>query len=202
MEGTKIRLSEEELELACDPFVLLTKNAVMAKAAELLGVLSEHIQQELTSHNRVITDAIEAGPKISRGENYLGLPYVILDFPRYFREHDVFAIRSMFWWGNFFSMTLHLKGNYREHFRTHLTAALPRMAENGFMVCISEDEWEHHFGVDNYIPLASLEEGLWEDLYNARTFTKLAVKWSVEDWNDVMDSMEIAFAEFRSILGI
>ena len=202
MEGTKIQLSEEELELACDPFVLLTKNAVMAKAGELLGILSEHIQQNLTTHNRVITDAIEAGPKISKGENYLGLPYVILDFPRYFREHDVFAVRTMFWWGNFFSMTLHLKGNFREHFRSHLTAALPRMAEAGFQVCISEDEWEHHFGVDNYIPLASLEEGLWEDLYNARTFTKLAVKWPVDDWNEVMGSMESTFAEFRTILAV
>jgi hypothetical protein len=202
MEVTKIQLSEEELELACDPFVLLTKNAVMTKAGELLGALSEHMQHELHSHDRSITDAIEAGPKVSRGENYLGLPYVILDFPRYFREHDVFAVRTMFWWGNFFSMTLHLKGNYREHFRSKLTVALPGMTERGFHVCISEDEWEHHFGVDNYIPQASLEEGLWEDLYNVRTFTKLAVKWPVDEWNDVPRKMEEAFAEFRTILGI
>jgi hypothetical protein len=32
----------------------------------------------------------------------------------------VFAIRTMFWWGNFFSVTLHMKGNYREHFQEKL----------------------------------------------------------------------------------
>ncbi len=202
MEGTKIRLSEEELELASDAYILLTKNIVMSKAGELLGDLSAHIQHELQSHDRVITDAIEAGPKISRGENYLGLPYVILDFPRYFREHDVFAVRTMFWWGNFLSMTLHLKGNYREHFRAQLTEGLRSMAATGFHVCISEDEWEHHFGVDNYIPLESLGSDSWEELYAARSFTKLAIKWPVAEWNDSLEKMGAAFAEIRRVLKI
>ena len=30
-------------------------------------------------------DIAAIAPKIARGENYLGLPYVMLDYPRYFR---------------------------------------------------------------------------------------------------------------------
>ena len=40
--------------------------------------------------------------KISRGENYRGLPYLILDYPAYFSQKDIFAFRTMFWWGHFF----------------------------------------------------------------------------------------------------
>ena len=33
-------------------------------------------------------------PKISKGENYKGLPYVMLDYPRCFGKTDIFAIRQ------------------------------------------------------------------------------------------------------------
>ena len=54
---------------------------------------------------------VQSTPKIAKGENYLQLPYVLLDYPRCFDKENIFAIRTMFWWGNFFSITLHLSGS-------------------------------------------------------------------------------------------
>ena len=54
---------------------------------------------------------IQSSPKITRGENYQLLPYVILDYPRCFQKEQVFAIRTMFWWGKGISITLHVSGN-------------------------------------------------------------------------------------------
>jgi len=62
-------------------------------------------------------------PKISRGENYLGLPYLVLDYPRLFRPDAVLAIRTFFWWGHFFSSTLQLSGGYKTEFLSRLQAA-------------------------------------------------------------------------------
>jgi hypothetical protein len=203
MESAKIQLSAEELALAIDPGVILIKNAVIARASDLLGDLSAFLQDETRELAHGIADAIDPGPKISRGENYLGLPYVILDFPRYFREHDIFAVRTMFWWGNFFSMTLHLKGNYRGHFRSRLTAAREKLATSGHYIGVAEDEWEHHFGEDNYLPLTDLDEESWERLWNARAFTKIARKWPVSDWNEgVEDRMRETFLDWKQILGL
>ena len=69
-------------------------------------------------------DSLEpASAKISKGEN-MGLPWVMLDYPRLFGQEDVLAIRTMFWWGHCFSVTLHLKGRY-------YGAYLPLLRERG-----------------------------------------------------------------------
>lgn len=203
MESAKIRLSTDELALASDAGVIMTKNAVMVKAGELLGEMASFLQESMKEPTHGLADAIDPGPKISRGENYLGLPYVILDFPRYFREHDIFAVRTMFWWGNLFSMTLHLKGNYRGHFKARLTAAREKLASTGHFIAIAEDEWEHHFGEDNYLPLADLDGEEWEQLWNARTFTKIAKRWPVSEWNEGVEvRMQETFLEWKAMLGI
>ena len=60
-------------------------------------------------------------PKISKGEKYKGLPWVMLDYPRIFGKEDIMAIGTRFWWGHYFSVTLHLKGGY---LRTYLPVIL------------------------------------------------------------------------------
>ena len=62
-------------------------------------------------------------PKISKGENYKDLPYVMLDYPRCFQKEKTIAIRTFFWWGNFFSINLQLSGEYKEQ-------ALPSLQSN------------------------------------------------------------------------
>ena len=32
--------------------------------------------------------------------------------PAVFSKENIFAIRTMFWWGNFFSISLHVSGKY------------------------------------------------------------------------------------------
>ena len=92
-------------------------------------------------------------PKISKGENYKGLPYLVLDYPRYFGKDDHFAIRSMFWWGNFFSITLHLSGIYKKMYENKIEASFTLLKEESFFIGISDDQWEHHFETSNYLPL-------------------------------------------------
>jgi len=96
-------LSTKELELVTNPNIILTKNAIIGKVYDLFGQLSEAYKTVLTNK-----ELLAIGPKIARGENYQGLPWVMLDFPRKFTQSDTMAIRSFFWWGHFFSITLQL----------------------------------------------------------------------------------------------
>jgi hypothetical protein len=114
MNAAKVQLSSAEMTLVCDPAWILTKNAIMTKVVALLAALSERyveVYAPLTGEGGLPPTQ---PPKISKGENYRGLPYVMLDYPRIFGKEDVFAIRTMFWWGHYFSVTLHLKGIYKE----------------------------------------------------------------------------------------
>ena len=64
---------------------------------------------------------------------------------------DIFAIRTMFWWGNFFSITLHLSGIYKTMFAQKIIACYELLKETDFFICVHEEQWQHHFEKDNYI---------------------------------------------------
>src|SRR5215467_7358592 len=108
---TKIHLSSFEMELVNNADWILTKNNILRKVQSML----EQVQNNTVDYSKLYpqlfpTEVKAISPKISRGENYGGLPWMMLDFPRFFAKEDlprsganIFAIRNMFWWGNFFS---------------------------------------------------------------------------------------------------
>jgi hypothetical protein len=119
-QNAKIALSEQERHLLLNKDWILTKRSLMQKADVLLGMALPGIQALVALHDWLPPELVGANPKIHRGENYLGLPYVILDYPAFFSKSGVMALRSMFWWGHFFSVTLHLSGSYKIQFQDRL----------------------------------------------------------------------------------
>ncbi|HUS03429.1 MAG TPA: hypothetical protein VMY77_16935, partial [Chitinophagaceae bacterium] len=102
----KIQLSPEELELVNTTQWILSKHAITKKVYDLFGDLSLELKNEAHSYNYLFPENLQyQSGKISKGENYRLLPYVILDYPAFFWKDRIFAIRTMFWWGNFFSVT-------------------------------------------------------------------------------------------------
>ena len=85
---------------------------------------------ELSEQYRTLGEKY-GSPKISKGENYRGLPYVMLDYPRLFGREEVLAIRTFFWWGHGFSVTLHLKGGYRERISAGIATTLGGIGGGG-----------------------------------------------------------------------
>src|SRR5689334_11584093 len=106
MNEAKIQLSTKEKELVSDANWILTKNAIMQKIKTMLAELMERQKNLCQRHHPLFSkEILSISPKISKGENYHGLPYLVLDCPRYFSIHQTCAIRTFFWWGNFFSVT-------------------------------------------------------------------------------------------------
>ena len=109
---TKITLSAKELDLVCNIDWILTKQAIIQKVYALFGMEAAKMQQIITAAVPSLAGIIDlSGPKITKGENYEKLPYVILDCPRVFQKENTLAMRTMFWWGNFFSTTLSIKSS-------------------------------------------------------------------------------------------
>ena len=184
MDATKIRLSEEEVSLAKNAEIILTKNAVMKKMQGLMEELQSLHETELTGRSFLPSEVRRQGPKISRGENYLGLPYLVLDQPRCFEINHILAIRILFWWGRSFILTLHLSGRHKERFEKKILDAYDQLAAAGFYFCIHEDQWKHHLEADNYIPLSDSTKQEIEALNASRPFLKLAKRIELGDINN------------------
>lgn len=185
-----VKLSKEESELVCNADFILTKNRIIQKVYGLFGELSEEYKRYDSSFT---TEVLSVPPKISRGENYLGLPWVMLDYPRKFSNTDTFAIRSFFWWGKYFSITLQLQGTYKHLFEQKIFHSLHQHSP-GWMVCIADDPWEHHFESDNYVPFSGQAgpEGL--------PFIKLAKKIPLQEWDNSFDFFRKTYCELAGIL--
>lgn len=195
MDEAKIRLSPNEMALITDAGWILTKNDILKKTEQLLGELQLRYQDVLHSYPALPAVILDSSPKISKGENYKGLPYRVLDYPRQFDQQDVFAIRTLFWWGNFFSITLHLSGRYKKQYEKKLITALPLLHEKGFYYCINEDPWQHHFEKDNYLPLTVHDEAVkW---LGDRSFLKLAKRVDLREWDK---SLFILQKDFQTLI--
>jgi len=185
MNPVKIQLSPEELLLVQNADLLLTKNRIIEKVHEMFGSLSLEVQNLFNSYSFLTPEISVVPPKISKGENYKGLPYLMLDYPRYFGKTDTFAIRTMFWWGHFFSTTLHLKGKYKDEFVPGLKEQLSDFAEHHFYLCINQDEWRHDFEADNYIPIRDATEEMVVDNLMIKEFCKISGKIALDQWDEV-----------------
>ncbi len=201
MSQAKIRLSAKETELVTNAEFILTKNEILEKAKQLLLELQEK-QQTYLHHPQLFFDGDELNlsPKISKGENYKGLPYLILDYPRIFKGPDIFAIRTMFWWGHFFSTTLHLSGNYKKAFQEKIIAAYPLLTEKGVFYCINDSQWQHDFETGNYTLLTMENKTVIEKNIREEPFIKLAIKISLHQWDDATDILSNHFREIIEML--
>jgi len=192
---SKVKLSAGELELVTDASFILTKNNIIQKVYTLLGALSEYYVAEIKEYPGEVS-AFTPSPKIARGENYQGLPWLMLDYPRIFSAKDVFAIRTFFWWGNFFSITLQLAGSYHNEYLPQIKKLYEADKKSDWFLGCSDNAWEHHFLPGNYKPLQAFSIQEIERL----PFIKLARKIPLQQWDDASLFLKNSYVEIRSIL--
>ena len=200
MNKAKINLSAAELELVCNTEWLLTKHAVIAKVYNLLGDAAHNMQNTVNKSKHELPEVIlNSSPKISKGENYMQLPYVMLDYPRHFDKEAALAIRTFFWWGNFFSVTLQLAGIHKQNQLQAIKDNFSFLQENDYWVCINTNPWQHHFEDDNYVLLKDVSEREFSAILNRELFVKLAKKIPLSQWQATQDFIEKTFTEMLKL---
>jgi hypothetical protein len=177
-----MQLTEKELSLIQDTDFLLTKSQVLQKVTLLLEDTRDQLKYTISDLGFVFPPDlnIESG-KVSRGENYLMLPYQVLDFPALFSRKDVFAFRTMFWWGHFFSLTLHLQGQLLDHFKGRIWKNREELIGRDIFIGVGDGPWQYHYGSDNYLPYTRDHEKMLRET----KFLKLSKKISLESWRDL-----------------
>lgn len=174
---------------------------------EVVSILSAHfhaLQLELIEqwnaaelHHRFASPA----PKIFKGENYKGYPYLNMDFPRVFGTESIFAFRSMTWWGHPFSFTLHLQGEAYSALAGRLIVNINKLKGKGYYVCVNTSPWEYHFGRDNYLPIDEIN--LSDVPFNPgdkKSFIKLSRRLNLDDYQAIVPFGSETFRELISCL--
>jgi hypothetical protein len=200
-DNAKITLSAKELELVCNTDWIFTKHIIIQKVYQLFGDIIPGLENAWAlTYDCLAKEIFNKRAKISRGENYQLLPYVMLDYPRFFEKNDSFAIRTFFWWGHFFSITLQLSGKYKVQFEKKLLQNFNFLRQNNYWVCVNETPWEHHFSNSNYLPVKDLTEEQFSIILTREPFVKLAKKIPLHLWEIVPEFLINTYGEMIQLI--
>jgi len=174
------KLNKYEFEIIQDKDFLLAKAHALSKIELMLTDTRKKLKKALTQNALPYPKPSDfKTSKISKGENYLGLPYMVLDFPAVFSKDNIFAFRSMFWWANFFSSTLHLQGQFLDHYRNAIIHNFEMLEHQEIYIGVGDTPWHYHYGKDNYKLLGPNHKNHIEKCY----FLKLSKKFSLKEWH-------------------
>jgi len=197
MSDYRIDLSKKEMSLMQNQDFLLSKIEIGKKIEDLMGMVEQKLYPSIQEYPWP-EEVLSKSGKISKGENYRGLPYYMLDFPRRFSKEGTFAFRTMFWWGNFFSATLHLSGKYLERRRQVLLANLENIRSSQAYICVNNTPWEYHYGSDNYQSATQFDSPQLQSLFTTNSFLKISYYWPLEIYPELP---MVVSSTFRQIQG-
>lgn len=165
--------SKKDLDVLSEKDFFFQKKQVTRKIISHLSQLLEKMKGVNEKRSPLFPDGTKLTGKISKGENYQDLPYFVLDYPRLFSRASVCAIRTMVWWGNDISITLHLQGEALEERRKKLSEKINDF--DNYYICIHpRSPWNYHYGNDNYQKIGKIDdEKLSEIIYNKK-FIKIS----------------------------
>ena len=192
-------LSPRELAIVTDKEFILTKHQIIQQVFDLFQQQVPFIQQHLQTfwNSQIGSDSL---PKISRGDHYRQLPFVVMDYPAVFDKQDRVAIRTLFLWGDSFSVTLHVAGKYKMLLWHQILHNLIQNPTLPYYIGVSKNEWEHHFEEDNYLPIFSLSPSSLLKRMEESPFIKIALRYPLAQWNDMAKHFEEAYRNFSELL--
>ncbi len=188
LKDTKIRFTQDDLNFLSNVQLFERKRNMIAKIVEILGELELVFHETAELYSDVIPQkALKKRGKITKGENYKGLPYVILDHPAQFGKEGIFAIRSLVWWGHPVIFTFHISGKYLEANKNHLIQEISKLQNQNLLICINSNEFEHHLEPTNYISLKDffVAGNSINQLLEKKSFLKMACEVPLKDISEL-----------------
>lgn len=157
----------------------------MQKLELRLGELCEYFLSLRSQMDLPFGEVWDVPPKISKGEAYGGLPWLMLDYPRYFKPEGHFAIRIFCWWGNFIGIYWHTSNE---------------MAQKVAELHQDWDGWENGFVNDPYEfqqnPNNMADNGKQQRV----TYYRIAKRYPLTDLDSSMEELQKDYAVLLAVI--
>lgn len=166
--------SNDQLELISDQSYIRRKNELIRMVSNRMARIESEIQEKPIQSLLPQTLRGKRG-KISKGENYLGMPWVALDAPAVFERKSILAFRHLFLWGYSLSVNLHISGHFLEHIEL---AKLKNLKNENWFHLTGADAFLHHYEANIHSPIKELNE----DIIGQQGYLKLVSFTSLKDF--------------------
>lgn len=185
-----------EINLLGNKNLFLAKARITQKLQTALLLVEKLYARELIKYDKKLpAEIVNSKGKITKGENLSASPWMVLDYPKEFSRQNIFAIRTLIWWGKHVSVSLVLSGSYKKLYEQNIFKAINTKPTNLF-VCIGQTPWEHDILPGNFLKAGKLTSKEITEIKN-RSFLKLSFKISIKEIN----SLEVLVLEkFKGLL--
>ncbi|MFM2049071.1 MAG: hypothetical protein RI955_1619 [Bacteroidota bacterium] len=136
-----ISLSDQQKSIWLNTDFFLHKKEITSKIYASGSTIIESIK---TTSFCVNTALQFQNPKISKGENYNNLPWVMVDFPCIFSIENIFAFRMFFLWGTEINFFFLLKGIFLNQCLPYILQNIYKEDFKDVLICKNENLWQHH----------------------------------------------------------
>jgi hypothetical protein len=178
--------NSEELKTLRNQSFFQQKNIITQRFYERFGSLIQTLKNNQNHLKFPYPEGADTSVgRITKGENYQGLPYIVADFPRYFSKKGIFSFRSWFWWGNYVLFIWHISGEYLIKYEDLLLEKFSEFQKNDLYLSIGTDEWQHHLDFENYISMKRVTFLMFERYIKTRSFVKIVQKLDLNDLDNL-----------------
>ena len=196
-----VPIKKSDIHFLKDTGIFIQKKEVTSAVISILERSRKSIKFEIEESGLVLPNDVDViHGKISRGENYKGFPWIVLDYPKHFSKESILVCRTIFWWGNDISFTLLLQGKAFEKREKTILKNIFSLKKKQVLICVHENPWEHHFNKENYVLLDTLEAKQIKNLISEKSFVKLARKLPIAKVNQLPAFCRESFTVFSVLL--
>jgi hypothetical protein len=135
-----MQLSSAELKLVQTSEYPLLKLAAMEKIKHMLQLTANELLLNKAFNHHIGQKQV----KISAGENYLNLPYLVADIPKLTVATPHLHIRLLFWWGNYFAFQFFIDAKQID--ASGLLANIGKA--DGVYILLSDNIWHNNINDD------------------------------------------------------
>ena len=196
MNSTKVSFSDKELALLNEKDFWIERKILSDKLMELLNSVKESIRLTPLFNQIAWLDGTDlTNGKITRGENYLSFPWMVLDFPRLISGDNLLLYRTMIWWGNGCSSSLVVQGGYLNEAKKSLVNQLPDLLSQHILFATATDAWVHNPNDDSNLLMSEITA----EKFPEQNYIKLMKKIPM---NELENLPEISAANFELLAKI
>lgn len=179
-QNTKIIPTNAELDVACNTNFFDVKRELTTKLVTTLERYGEKLLEEIITPVFKKQGIQRTGIKVSKGENFKGYPYIVLDCPRLYSTDTEVICRTIFRWGHGWSLHFTIQGKTFER----VSYSLPDFSasfRNDWLLYTGENIWEQDIDSEFFVPMSAISETSFSDILNPQQFFKMATSINLSD---------------------
>ncbi len=171
MQKSTFNLTKHELDFISEPVYMQMKQNLIRHVQAWFDALGMDLMQTYYPH-------VSGNHKVTRGENYLDMPYVVLDIPQLKADSLTGKLRLMFWWGHYISLQYFVTPDKAAALAAE-TQTLP------LLLLVGDDIYENDLDKPGFIPLHQLSSSL-----NHASLTKVCMKVPFSEWENLTEHIQ------------